>query len=90
MVQNPPNRPKFPAEKWHMAKNHITEDEFLRMVLKEIRKLGSQKAFAQKIGISQQYLSDILRKKRLVCSRMLDYFDMKMTVLIERRAIVDN
>jgi len=45
-------------------KNQITEQDFYNLLMMAVTKAGSQKAYAEKIGVSGSYLSDVLKARR--------------------------
>lgn len=50
----------------------ITLDDCLVRVIRLRNHLGSQKALADKLGISEQYLSDMLRGRRTISDELMD------------------
>jgi hypothetical protein len=49
-----------------------TEAEAYKLLNNEIRKAGSQAAFADSHGISRQYLTDVLKGRRDISGKILD------------------
>jgi transcriptional regulator with XRE-family HTH domain len=43
----------------------LTHDQFLEKLRSRVKAAGTQRALATAIGCSDQYLSDVLRKRRL-------------------------
>lgn len=62
-----------------------TVDEVIRMLEDEQLKFGTDKELAIKLGISQQYLSDILHGKRGPGKAVLDYFGLKKYYVYGRK-----
>ena len=58
----------------------IYEDRLREMLLIGVTVSGSQKAFAKKVGISEQYLSDILKGRRESGAKVLKYFGLERVV----------
>ncbi len=50
----------------------LDHDQLISLLKKEIKALGSQKAYALKYGVSQQYLSDVLNKRRSPGTKILN------------------
>lgn len=55
----------------------ITQDEFLKMMRKEIEVCGSQLKFSQKYEFSPAYISDVLQRKRNPSDRLASVFGYK-------------
>lgn len=64
--------------------NHIEPQRLLEMIQIGIQIEGSQKGFAQKIGVSEQYLSDILKGRREPGPKILKWFGLERTVYYRR------
>jgi transcriptional regulator with XRE-family HTH domain len=45
---------------------------------------GTQKAFAEKAGVSQQYLVDVLKGRRSVGAKLLEWFGLERVVSYKR------
>jgi Helix-turn-helix len=58
----------------------VYEDRLREMIKIGVRVNGSQKAFAKRVGISEQYLSDILKGRREPGVKLLDYFGLERVV----------
>lgn len=56
----------------------MTKDQALAVVQREIEKAGNQKAFAEKHGISQAFLSDMLKGKRALSPKVLGPVGLEM------------
>jgi transcriptional regulator with XRE-family HTH domain len=54
-------------------------------ILRESLNSSSQSAMARKIGISPQFLSDVLNEKRGPGDRILDYLGIEKVVTYRRR-----
>ncbi len=50
----------------------LDRDQLISVLKKEIKAVGSQKAYAFKHGVSQQYLSDVLNKRRIPGTKILN------------------
>src|SRR5215475_6050788 len=46
-------------------------DDVVRLLRREVQTCGSQEAFANKAGVSQQYIGDILRGQRVPGEKIL-------------------
>lgn len=70
-----------------MIEGELYADQVLWFLKEAVRKAGSQKALAAKIGISAQHLHDMLSERRAITGKTLDYlgFDA-MTIYIRRDA----
>jgi hypothetical protein len=62
----------------------IDETRMRRMLDTAIGISGSQKAFAKKAGISEQYLSDVMRGRRDVGDKLLKWFGLERVVYYRR------
>lgn len=58
----------------------IYEDRLREMIQIGVTVDGSQKAFAKRVGISEQYLSDILKGRREPGAKLLNYFGLERVV----------
>lgn len=54
----------------------ITEQQLFSYIQSEIKKSGSQKAFANQLGISISYLNDYLSGRRKAGSKILSALDL--------------
>ena len=52
-------------------------DDLLKLILREIERLGSQKALADEIGISLGFLNDIVQGRAPVTQQVAEYFGYK-------------
>lgn len=55
------------------------------MVRLAIQMDGSQKAFAQRVGVSEQYLVDVMKSRRAVPKKILDWLGYERVVLYRRK-----
>jgi DNA-binding transcriptional regulator YdaS (Cro superfamily) len=62
----------------------INEQRLREMINIAIQIAGSQKAFAKQVGISQQYLTDTLRGRRAIGTKLLKWFDLERVVSYRR------
>ena len=56
------------------------EDRLREMLQIGVTASGSQKAFAGRLGISEQYLSDILKGRRQPGAKVLKFFGLERVV----------
>lgn len=65
----------------------IGADRVLGMIRIAIQVEGSQKAFAERVGISEQYLTDILRGRRPIggATCVLDFLGLERVVTFKRK-----
>lgn len=63
----------------------INEDKLRGMVRLAIQMDGSQKAFAQRVGVSEQYLVDVMKSRRAVPKKILDWLGYERVVLYRRK-----
>jgi hypothetical protein len=56
-----------------LAYNHyMNHDQFVKYLSSEVTKAGSQQALALRIGVSKQYLCDVLKGRREPGQKLLD------------------
>lgn len=61
-----------------------TEENILNKLKKAIKDDGSQAAYAERLGLSEQYISDVVRGKRSIGGRILkDLNYTKITRYVE-------
>lgn len=60
-----------------------TEDELREILQDAVIKAGSQQAFAGKAGISQQYLSDLIKGRRTPGDTVLKALGLRKTIYYE-------
>lgn len=58
----------------------LTEQELIERLRDAVNRAGSQKDFAQQHGISEQYLSDVLRSRREPGQKILDALGVERVV----------
>lgn len=58
----------------------LTEQELIDRLRAAVVQVGSQKDFAQQHGISEQYLSDVLRSRREPGQKILDALSLERVV----------
>lgn len=63
---------------------HITEERLRGMVRIAVQVEGSQKAFARKVGVSEGYLVDVLKNRRSVPQKILDFLGLERVTLYRR------
>lgn len=63
-----------------------TEKEILDHIKEHVRQFGSQKEFAKRCGISQQFLSDILHGRREISDKILKFLHIERKVIYELTA----
>lgn len=61
----------------------FTKEKLLQRIEKEVAALGSQKAFADKIGITPAYLSDVLSGKREPGEKLLSRMGIHRVAMFE-------
>lgn len=61
----------------------MTKTEFLEYLKSLVTEAGTQKALAEKLGINQAYLSDILAGHREPADKILKALGMKATVIYD-------
>lgn len=62
----------------------MTPDQFIMYCKAQIEILGSQKAFAARYGISEQYLTDILKRRREPGEKILKALGFRRIVTYEQ------
>lgn len=50
----------------------MNQEQFLKYLFSEVAKAGSQQAFALRVGVSKQYLCDVLKGRRDPGRKLLD------------------
>jgi hypothetical protein len=69
-----------------MIDGELYRDQIVAELRTAVRRAGGQKALAEKIGISPQYLHDMLNERRHVTGLALDYLGFtEMTVYLPMR-----
>ena len=64
--------------------HRLTHTEFIQMLRNSVDNAGSQKALAKDLGISEQYLTDLLRGRRMPGRQVLGALGMVEVRLYER------
>lgn len=59
----------------------MSHEQFLKYISSEVAKAGSQQAFALRVGISKQYLCDVLKGRREPGRKLLDGVGFVLKVL---------
>ena len=57
-------------------RNYLNKNQVMNCIHQEIKKLGSQKIFCYRVGISQGYLGDMLNERREISTRVLSYLGL--------------
>lgn len=60
-----------------------TSDEVRKLLQQKAEQLGSQRLLAQAIGVSDQFISDILRGKREPSGKAVEYLGLRRKVVYE-------
>jgi len=55
----------------------LTQDEFLSLIRDDVETEGSQKALANKLEVSETYLSDVLRGRRTAGNKILARYNLR-------------
>lgn len=61
----------------------LSSEEFLDLIRREVKACGTQKAFADKVGVTQGYINDILKKKREPGPKILDALGFRKVIIYE-------
>ncbi len=62
----------------------LTHEELLRQLRRQAKEYGSQKALAIKLGISEQYLSEVLSGKKRPNAKVLRAMGMEMVLMYKQ------
>lgn len=62
----------------------LTGAEFTKLLGTKVQEAGSQKVFAQTLGVSEQYVSDLLRNRRSPGPKLLNSLGFREIRLYER------
>lgn len=65
-------------------------DVLLYLIRLEVEAHGSQKALAKRLGVSEQYLTDVLKRRREPGEKILKPLGFKRVVTYERIEQEDN
>ena len=55
----------------------LTQEEFLSLIRDDVETEGSQKALANKLEVSETYLSDVLRGRRTAGNKILARYNLR-------------
>jgi predicted transcriptional regulator len=55
----------------------LTQEEFLSLIRDDVETEGSQKALANKLEVSETYLSDVLRGRRTAGNKILSRYNLR-------------
>ena len=61
----------------------MTHDELLEYLKGEVTAANTQKEFAEEVGISEQFLTDVLHGRREITGKLLKYFGREKIVTYE-------
>jgi len=65
----------------------LTVEDVLELMRREVKACGSQQAFASKVGITQGYVNDILKRKRELGPKILDALGLRKVVSYEQMEV---
>lgn len=66
-----------------MKKQQLTLAQLIACLKEQAVKAGSQKALAKELGVSQQYLGDVISEKREPGKKILDALKLRKVVRYE-------
>lgn len=66
-----------------MNANYLTESDLFWKITGMVKECGSQKAAAEKLGISLQYLNDYLSGRRNAGAKILAAMELRRVVMYE-------
>lgn len=55
----------------------LSEEEFLNLIRGDVETQGSQRALAASLGVSEAYLSDVLRGRRSAGNKILSRYRLR-------------
>jgi DNA-binding transcriptional regulator YdaS (Cro superfamily) len=55
----------------------LTQEEFLSLIRDDVETEGSQKALANRLEVSETYLSDVLRGRRTAGNKILSRYNLR-------------
>ncbi|MBM3130445.1 MAG: helix-turn-helix domain-containing protein [Chloroflexi bacterium] len=55
----------------------IDHDQMIQILKSKVKEVGSQKILAHQMGVSQQYLSDVLKRKRMPNHKILEALGLR-------------
>lgn len=64
----------------------MTKEQVIALLLEETRRAGSQKEWCRAHGISEQYVSDVLKGRRDVGNKVLEALGYRKVVIYEKAA----
>lgn len=62
----------------------MTHEKFIQLLIKEVKNAGSQRALAEKLGVSPAYLGDVLHGRREPGRSILEPLGFRRVVLYEK------
>lgn len=62
-----------------MKLRELSKEEFLSLIREDVEQAGNQTAVANRIGVSQQYLSQVLNEKRSIGDAILKAYNATPT-----------
>lgn len=63
----------------------LTIEDVLELIRREVKACGTQQAFAVKVGITQGYVNDILRRKREPGPKVLEALGLEKVVVYKEK-----
>lgn len=69
-----------------MKKQQLTLAQLVAYLKEQAVKAGSQKALAKELGVSQQYLGDVISEKREPGKKVLDALKLRKVIRYESEA----
>jgi hypothetical protein len=68
-----------------MKRKLLTVEDVLELIRQDVKACGTQQAFASKVGITQGYVNDILKRKREPGPKILDALGLRKVVTYEAK-----
>ena len=68
-----------------MSRANLTKDDVLSMLRKAVKDAGSQRWLARSWGVSEQFLSDVLRNNRRPTYAILENLGIEATIVYRRK-----
>jgi len=65
----------------------MDHNDVLEILRTEVATFGTQKEFAMRARVSPQFLSDVLKGRRNVTGKLLDFLNIEEVVTYERHVI---
>ncbi len=81
-LEKPVDLPYTDSYNPHMK--HINEGRVREMVRIAVIAEGSQKAFARRVGLSEQYLVDVLKERRAIPTKILEFLGLERVISYKR------